>query len=96
MLDDEDDDDLDLVWVSVLERRYCDCCKHKHMKRVFHIKSTFMDDFDLGYVCAGHWFGINLTGNIHKARTKLQNKLNSMDSSDIEDIVANIIAEAAE
>ncbi len=81
------------VWVTVKENSFCDCCKQTHMKRVFHISSTLMDDFDLGYVCAGYWFKLNLSGNITKARAKLAAKLNSMPTEEIMRILDQIIAE---
>lgn len=86
------DDDLP-IWVTVIDRAFCDCCRHKHMKRVFHISSTLMDDFDLGYVCAGRWFNINLSGNISKARTKLQAKLNNMPREEVLSIIDRIFDE---
>ena len=81
------------IWVSVEEQSFCDCCKYKHMKRVFVIRSTFMDDFTLGYICAGRWFNINLSGNISKARRKFQNKLNGMPKAEVFAIVDKIFAE---
>lgn len=66
------------VFVTAVEHSYCDCCKHKHMKRTFCITSPLMEDFHLGYVCAGKWFKVNLSGNISRARRILQNKMNSM------------------
>lgn len=86
------DDELP-VWVTIEDRSFCDCCKHKHMKRVFRISSTFMDDFVLGYICAGKWFKMNLVGNIYTARTKLQNKLNKMPVAEVMGILDSIFAE---
>ena len=83
------------VWVRVQDMRYCDCCKHNHMKRVFSIShATLFDEFHLGYVCASKWFGINLSGNKFKARNKLQSKLNKMDDDDLMDVVYEILEDA--
>lgn len=63
------------------------------MKRVFHIESTLMDDFDLGYICATRWFNVNLSGNIFKARDRLAAKLNSMKPEVVLSIMDSIFAE---
>lgn len=81
------------ILVTINNNDYCHCCKRTHMRKVFHISSTLMDDFDLGYVCAGYWFKINLSGNITKARTKLQSKLNAMPREEVLSIVDRIFEE---
>lgn len=81
------------IAVSLKELEFCHCCKRTHMRKVFHIESTLMDAFDLGYVCAGYWFKINLSGNITRARTKLERKLNSMPTQEVLGIVDRIFAE---
>ncbi len=87
-------DDQLPVWVTIEAKRYCDCCKHTHMKTVFKIShATLFDDIQLGYVCASRWFDIDLSGNKSKARRKLQQKLNSLSEDDLMSIVDEIEAE---
>lgn len=84
------------VWVTVEEQRYCDCCKHTHMRSVFKIShATLFDDLRLGYVCAGRWFEVDLSGNRSKARRKLQQKLNTLSEDDLMEIVDEIEAEGS-
>ena len=79
------------VWVTIEEQRFCDCCKHTHMRNVFRIShATLFDDIRLGYVCASRWFDLNLSGNKSKARRKLQMKLNMMDEDSLLGIVDEI------
>lgn len=73
----------------------CDCCGRKGLKRAINISSTDFNDLNLGVICAGRWFKLNLSGNPHSAVYKLQRKLRASSNAQISEIVQDI-AEAAQ
>lgn len=72
-------DDSLPIWVDIEPVKQCDCCGRTHMKRTLCISSPEFNPIHLGYICAGRWFEINLTGNAYKAKDKLQDKINKMN-----------------
>jgi short-subunit dehydrogenase involved in D-alanine esterification of teichoic acids len=72
----------------------CDCCGRRGLKRTINILSKEFNDLNLGVICAGKWFNVNLTGNPHKATKRLQNKLNSFRRDKLLSVVEDV-AEAS-
>lgn len=90
-------DDSLPIWVSLNDTvRQCDCCGRKHMKRTFEISGADINPIHLGHVCAGEWFKLNLTGNKYKARARLANKINSLSSDEVSEIIEDIKEAATE
>lgn len=67
--------------------RVCDHCGVKNLKRTFHIQLPDGDELYIGRICVSRMLGVDTSGNPHRARIKLEEKLNEMDLDDIHLII---------
>ena len=70
----------------------CNCCGRTHMRITFKIVSDSAEfgTFNLGAICAGKWFGVNLTGNLVSAQARLARKVHSMTLEALNDVAERI------
>ena len=92
-MDDEQYDELDECVASVslcLDVNTCDCCGKDNLKRTVHVSLEDGGELYLGVICAGQWFKINMSGNPYYAADRLNKKIESMTSREIEALVDDI------
>lgn len=66
-----------------LETRACECCGRTHMLKTIKLEDEEIGEINLGVICAGKWFNLSLTGNIHQSINRIQRKINSMSETDL-------------
>lgn len=66
--------------------RECDHCGAKNIKRTFHIVSTDHNLY-VGRICIQNITNINTSGNPHRARSKIEEYLNTLEYRDFIDLI---------
>ena len=69
---------------------HCDCCGRTHMKNTYVLKGEEMAPINLGVICAGKWFGIDLTGNTVLAAKRFRRHVDGMSKDDLENVLDRI------
>ena len=77
------------------DTQYCECCGRTHMHRTIKLTIDNESEINLGVICVGRWFKLNMTGNIYQAIMRLASKINHASERDLKDVIARILEEKA-
>lgn len=91
LFDEGDEIDAFPVFVSIDHAiTQCSCCGKRKLKRTLKLSSPDIDQLNLGVVCAGKWFEINLYGNPFYAAKRLEDYLRTLSTPKLENIISDI------
>lgn len=67
----------------------CLCCGRCHMRKTLALIYN-NERLNVGVICTGLWFDINLSGNVYRAIERLEKKISTLSEEEINNIISKI------